>query len=71
MNWIKVEEKKPENNCLCVVYNEKGYMHNTLAIYHKYCDLFVEYAPHKYESLPLEVTHYVIIPEGPPKQSYS
>lgn len=67
MKWISVKDKKPDTDCLCLVINVRGWMTNTLAIYHLNGDVFVEYGPGKYNSLPLDVTHYLEIPKCPTK----
>lgn len=67
MEWISVKKKKPESSCLCLVMNIKGWMTDTRAIYHKNYDIFIEDVGggNKYQSLPLDVTHYLVIPERP------
>lgn len=62
MTWISVKENPPKEDIVAVVCNDKGWMTNQTAIYHKIYDVWVLYRPHDSSSILLEVTHYIPIP---------
>jgi hypothetical protein len=64
MEWKDRRIEKPTQMCICLVANEKGYMHAgslIAAIYHPDIDVFVYYNPDIRHSLALDVTHYLIV----------
>lgn len=68
MEWISVKDRLPEADCVCLVMNIRGWMIGTRAVYYKSDDLFIEYVGvggNQHLSLPLDVTHYLVIPERP------
>jgi hypothetical protein len=69
MEWIKYPENKPSSTVIALVYNQKGWMHGSAkAVYHERYDCWVLCDPNYRESLTLEVSHYLPLPE-PPKQT--
>ena len=40
MEFINVKEKRPENDCVCVVWNEKRPFQYYISIYNKFFDEF-------------------------------
>ena len=67
MKWKVLKEEKPEKNCLCYVTNIKNTTHgyaSTVCSYQKDFDYF----RCQRTSMPVEVTHYVILPSEPPKE---
>ena len=65
MNWISVKDEKPDEDCLCLVCNCHGYMADQKAMYNRHTKIFRLYDPSRLESLTLDVTHYIIIPDPP------
>lgn len=63
--WISVKDKKPETDLVCLVTNERSGHHHFTAIYQKYCDCWIQYDVRAYQQPPLDVTHYLEIPESP------
>jgi hypothetical protein len=63
--WISVKEEKPKHTIIALVCNEKGFMfaNPIRAIYHPYDDVWVLYDLHIRETLTLEITHYLPIPD--------
>jgi hypothetical protein len=67
MEWKVLREEKPNKNCLCYVTNAKDNAHGcptTVAYYWRDFDYF----RCQKSSMPLEVTHYVVLPDVPPKE---
>lgn len=60
--YIPVSERKPSEDMLCLVCNEKGWMANIPAIYHAHYDVFVLNESNSRQSLTLEVTHWFPYP---------
>lgn len=67
MEWISFKDSPPENDILALVCNEKGFLFNVRAMYHKRYDIWVLNDPNYRETLALEVTHYFPIPDKPVK----
>jgi len=65
MSWISVKDKLPDNDCECLVHNEKGWMHLIRASFRYNYNVFIYHDIHSHEMLVLEVTHYIEIPEPP------
>lgn len=61
--WIAVKDKKPDNDIFALVANEKGWMRNIKALYFSKDDVWSLYDPNYHETLLLEVSHYIEIPE--------
>ena len=62
--WISYKKNPPKEDGLYIVANEKGYLHNTFALYHKREDVFTLHSPGFYttSTLTLDVSHYIPIP---------
>lgn len=65
MEWIRVKDRLPENDAVVIVCNEKGYMSYTRALYNKSSNSFHLYDPNYRDSLLLEVSHWIQLPELP------
>jgi hypothetical protein len=62
--WICFKDTKTNTMITAIVANEKGWMYGTArAIYHPAQEAWVLYDPDSRESLLLEVTHYIEIPD--------
>ena len=64
MDWKKTEEGKPEVNCACYVCNVKFSHYGYLAYYFKEKDYFQCVS----NKMPMEVTHYVQLPDMDPSE---
>ncbi len=64
--WINFKEKKPSELTVALVFNERGFLNNVKAIYHPRYDVWALFDPNYRESIVLDVTHYLPIPEHPP-----
>jgi hypothetical protein len=69
-NWIDFRKEKPKQDTVAIVFNEKGFMCGTTirAIYHASYDVWCIYDLRYRESITLEVTHYLPIPNPPKKK---
>lgn len=67
MTWIDFRLKKPETDITAWIANEKGWMYDMKATYHKNEDAWIANIPLFRHSLVLEVTHYIEIPDYPVK----
>jgi hypothetical protein len=65
VKWIDVKERLPSLMCCCLVTNSKGWMREIRAIFYPEQKVFILNDPNYRESLVLEVTHYIEIPEIP------
>ena len=65
MSWISVKDKLPETCINCLVSNSKGWMFEIRAIYHPREKVFQLYDPTYRETILLDVTHYLEIPDPP------
>jgi len=65
MEWINFEEKKPDNMILALVFNQKGWMSDVMAMYHPDQETWVLYDPNYRITLTLQITHYLEIPTPP------
>lgn len=64
MSWIDFRKQKPETSIVALVCNERGFMHNTKAIYYADYDCWVNDSS-DYPKFTLDVTHYLIVPPLP------
>jgi hypothetical protein len=64
MKWIDINNK-PENDCVCLIVNMNYGMEILKAIYYKHYDVFIWYCPSVRETIVLQPTHYIIIPDLP------
>jgi hypothetical protein len=69
MEWIKYPENKPEKSVICIVVNTNWSNVHYLAFYEKEKDLFVLYNPECRNHLPIQITHFIAIPEWPKGKS--
>ncbi len=60
--WISVEDRKPETDQLCYVYNERWSVCGFIAMYHLRYDSFVLQNMTMYDIPALDVTHWVPLP---------
>jgi hypothetical protein len=67
MEWISIKDKKPEDDCFAVVYNNKGWMGMKNAHYYKNCDIWRLLDDYIRDSILLDITHYIQLP-APPRQ---
>jgi hypothetical protein len=67
MNWISVKDKKPDHDCVAVVYNNKGWMGMKNAFYYKDYDVWKLEDDSIRDSILLDITHYIQLP-APPNQ---
>lgn len=66
MKWITVKDKKPTGDAvLCYVMNDKKFG-TYLALYYSSYDYFVLYNPEIRDHAPIEVTHWIPLPEWQP-----
>ena len=63
MEWIKFSERKPETEVTALVTNYKCPMLIVKALYNSYNDIWTEFNPQAYNHFPLEVTHWIPLPE--------
>jgi hypothetical protein len=66
--WISVKETKPRSNICAIVYNNKGFMSPQRAHYYHNHDVWVLDGHMIRDSITLDVTHYIEIPELPVKK---
>lgn len=64
MKWISFKDKKPDY-CQCLVVNVKYGMQVFQAMYHPPEDVFIKLDFNDHNTIPLDVTHYIQIPELP------
>jgi hypothetical protein len=62
MDWIKYPDQKPDCHCNCYVMNEKAGSTCYVATYVQKYDYFSWNNTELCQNIPLEVTHYVILP---------
>lgn len=64
MEWNCYPEEKPDEDCVCYVFHARlGYAY--VATYYAGHDIFrYQHAPVQ-DIIPMEVTHWVRLPEGP------
>jgi len=67
-DWIKLEDKNPENDCMCYVCDANSNAHCFLAMYNKYINSFTQYDPSLREHPSLKVSHYIVLPWCSPEQ---
>lgn len=60
---LSVKDNPPKKDMVCLVWNEKGWMNAVKARYHHHYDVFVLHDSSYRESITLEVTHYMPIPD--------
>lgn len=65
MQWISFKKRKPDDMCLCWVINIKRPGRVLFAIYNKSYDEFLEHEWSKTLDFPLEVSHYIVMPDFP------
>lgn len=67
ISWIDFRLNKPKQITFAVVSNEKGFMINGTirAMYFPKYDVWNLYDPNYRESVTIEVTHYIPIPDAP------
>lgn len=65
MQWIKAKEILPEQDSVVLVCNVKGWIRNELALFYKREEVFIKYDPGCPKNYPLDVTHWLPIPELP------
>lgn len=65
MQWIKVNESLPEHDSIVLVCNVKGWLRNQIALFYKRENVFIKYDPLDPRNYPLDVTHWLPIPELP------
>lgn len=63
MEWIRVKDRKPDEDTMCYVTNARFGVEGILACYHKNYDVFVEYNVKAHNSHCLDVTHWVKTPD--------
>lgn len=65
--WIRVKEKRPENDCVCLVVNEKIPFSYYISTYNKYFDEFEVSVVASFirlpDSLTFNATHWMKIPQ--------
>lgn len=64
MQWKKYPEEKPDINVTCYVTNKKRGYYAWLGFYNQSYDYFASTDP-RYEGFPIEVTHFIELPELP------
>lgn len=71
MGWIDVNKRKPNSDqAFVLVMNSKwNFTKVYLAIYHKEEDVFLRYDEERFLYTPLDVTHWIEIPEFNPKEN--
>jgi hypothetical protein len=62
MRIKSIEDGKPKENCLCLVWNTRHYLKAEKAFYWADSEVFVPDEPRNIH-LALDVTHYLEIPE--------
>jgi len=65
MDWINVKDRLPKEDTDVWVVNIKYGVAILRAIYNKYYDVFVLYNPKDIETITLDITHWIEIPELP------
>lgn len=60
--WISVSDRKPDNDLLVYVTNERGGSYCFIAIYQKKDDIFRQYEPSRYNTPCVDVTHWYPLP---------
>lgn len=66
MEWISVKDANPTTDHMCLVCNERGPGYGPyISIYQK--GLFKLYNPGEWHEYPLDVTHWLLLPEIPNK----
>ena len=68
MNWISVKEELPEKDCVCIIWNEKRPYILRISIYTSLYKEFMDSECFKTLEFPLEVTHYIPMPDTPLKK---
>lgn len=66
MKWMSVKEGYPPAHSMCFVLNEKGWMGPSCMVVARYYakeKCFVLHDPNGRQYLPLEVTHWLMVPE--------
>jgi len=65
MKWISVKERLPdEDKEVCVINNKYGH-ERLFALFYKRAKVFRWYQPQVYQTIILDVTHWIDIPESP------
>lgn len=64
-NWILTSKEKPIHDQVCYVANKKAGLSCYIAIYYKDRDYFSLYNPECRDHPPIEVTHWIPLPEAP------
>lgn len=63
MKWNDLKKKKPETDMVCYVFNDRYGATGLKAIYHKHDDVFVLYNPDIRDTICVDVTHWIELPE--------
>lgn len=68
MEWINFKDQKPKEDIVALVHNCKGWMYLINARYNHRTNTWILADSSYRESLTLEVTHYLPIPEYPKQE---
>ena len=62
--WYRYPDFKPEQSGMCYVTNVRAGVHCYMALYDAQCDYFREYDAGRYNKAPIDVTHFVLLPDS-------
>ena len=63
VEWKSFKDEPPVSDCMCWVKNEKGWMFGAIARYDKHYNVFINQGFDYHDSLTLDVTHWIELPE--------
>ncbi len=62
--WYRYPEHKPPTSRMCYVTNVRAGVHCYVALYDHQLDYFREYDPGRYNKAPIDVTHFLVLPDS-------